>query len=57
MKRLRALDERRVEALDTIYEEGNRGKGLKILRELLEEARGTPLEATLVADLEAAEGR
>ncbi len=57
VKRLRALDERRVEALDTIYEEGNRGKGLKILRELLEEARGTPLETTLKADLEAAEGR
>lgn len=55
-RKLRKLDQRRLEALATIYERGNPGKGLQLLRELLEEARGTPLEAVLRRNLAECDG-
>ena len=55
IKKLRVWDKIRVEALRTIWITGNRGKGLKMLRAVIEEATGSLLDSVLASDLVAAQ--
>ena len=55
IKKLRAWDKERIQALHTIWISGNRGKGLKDLREVASEATGSLLESVLASDLLAAQ--
>ncbi|HEX9793328.1 MAG TPA: hypothetical protein VGC54_05030 [Planctomycetota bacterium] len=57
VKKMRDLDERRLEAVELVYAGGNPGKGIQALKALLDEAGDLPIAATIAEDLDRALNR